>query len=160
MSEDPDIMLTTSQLGEILAWGAVGSIVGKLFSGISCLTLIGGKAELCLLACRQSHYRQWRSRYLHPFSFLVSSTFIMRLSQTIGWPSVGLLINQWFPKQHHGKAWGIVSTSSRIHTALSAVLLGALVAAFSWRSSFVIAGSFYLVASFYSCILLNHPPQK
>ena len=34
MSEDPEIMLTTSQLGEILAWGAVGSIVGKIFSGV------------------------------------------------------------------------------------------------------------------------------
>jgi sugar phosphate permease len=84
----------------------------------------------------------------------------MRVSQTIGWPSVGLLINQWFPKQHHGKAWGIISTSSRIHTALSAVLLGALVAAFSWRSSFVVAGSFYLVASFIFLYLIKSSPTK
>jgi sugar phosphate permease len=84
----------------------------------------------------------------------------MRLTQTIGWPSVGLLINQWFPKQHHGKAWGIVSTSSRIHTALSAVLLGALVAAFSWRSSFVIAGSFYFLASFILLYLIKPSPTR
>ena len=48
MSEDPDIMLTTSQLGEILAWGAVGSIVGKMFSGIIA-DFIGGR--LALFAC-------------------------------------------------------------------------------------------------------------
>ena len=86
--------------------------------------------------------------------------FIMRVSQTIGWPSVGLLINQWFPKQHHGKAWGIVSTSSRIHTAVSAVLLGVLVAAFSWRSSFLIAGFFYLLASFLFLYLIKSSPTK
>ena len=45
MSEDPEIMLTTSQLGEILAWGAVGSIVGKLFSGIVA-DFIGGRRAL------------------------------------------------------------------------------------------------------------------
>ena len=49
MSEDPDILLTTSELGEILAWGAVGSIVGKLFSGIVA-DLIGGPASLVCLS--------------------------------------------------------------------------------------------------------------
>ena len=81
---------------------------------------------------------------------------MLRVSQTIGWPSVGLLINQWFPKQHYGKSWGIISTSSRIHTVISAVLLGVLVAAFSWRIGvcngriFLFAGSFiffYLIKS-------------
>ena len=47
MSEDPEIMLTTSQLGEILAWGAVGSIVGKFFSGIVA-DLIGGRVAIFL----------------------------------------------------------------------------------------------------------------
>ena len=51
MSEDPEIMLTITQLGEILAWGAVGSIVGKFFSGIVA-DLIGGRRALfaCLFA--------------------------------------------------------------------------------------------------------------
>lgn len=59
MSEDPEIMLTASQLGEILAWGAVGSIVGKLFSGVVA-DLIGGRSAifLCLFLLRfpQLHF--------------------------------------------------------------------------------------------------------
>jgi sugar phosphate permease len=158
MSEDPDIMLTTSQLGEILAWGAVGSIVGKMFSGIIA-DFIGGR--LALFACVSTVALTTMTFSLPSSIFFFSLIhFIMRLTQTIGWPSVGLLINQWFPKQHHGKAWGIVSTSSRIHTALSAVLLGALVAAFSWRSSFVIAGSFYFLASFILLYLIKPSPTR
>ena len=158
MSEDPDIMLTTSQLGEILAWGAVGSIVGKLFSGIVA-DLIGGRRALfaCVFTVALSTMTLSLPSSVFFFSLI---HFIMRASQSIGWPSVGLLINQWFPRQHHGKAWGIVSTSSRIHTALSAVLLGVLVAAFSWRSSFLIAGSFYLVASFLCLYLIKSSPTK
>ena len=53
MSEDPEIMLTTSQLGEILAWGAVGSIVGKFFSGIVA-DLIGGRVAIFLCICSGS----------------------------------------------------------------------------------------------------------
>ena len=158
MSEDPEIMLTITQLGEILAWGAVGSIVGKLFSGIVA-DLIGGRRALfaCLFAVALSTMAFSLPSSVFFFSLI---HFIMRVSQTIGWPSVGLLINQWFPKHHHGKSWGIISTSSRIHTALAAVLLGALVAAFSWRSSFVIAGFFYLVASFIFLYLIKSSPTK
>ena len=158
MSEDPEIMLTTSQLGEILAWGAVGSIVGKIFSGIVA-DLIGGRLALfvCVFAVAISTIAFSLPTSVFFFSLV---HFIMRVSQTIGWPSVGLLINQWFPQQHYGKAWGIISTSSRIHTALSAVFLGILVAAFSWRSSFVIAGSFYLVASIIFLYLIKSSPAK
>lgn len=158
MSEDPEIMLSASQLGEILAWGAVGSIVGKLCSGIIA-DIIGGRLALfaCLFTVAASTIAFSLPSSLFFFSLI---HFIMRVSQTIGWPSVGLLINQWFPKQHYGKSWGIISTSSRIHTAVSAVLLGVLVAAFSWRASFVIAGSFYLVASFLFLYLIKSSPTK
>ena len=158
MSEDPEIMLTASQLGEILAWGAVGSIVGKLFSGIVA-DLIGGRSAifLCLFFVA-----------LSTIAFSLPSTmllfclvhFIMRISQSIGWPSVGLVINQWFPKSHYGKTWGIVSTSSRIHTAVSAVLFGVLVAAYSWRSSFVMVGSFYVAAALLFFYLMKSSPAK
>ena len=158
MSEDPAIMLTTSQLGEILAWGAVGSIVGKIFSGIVA-DLIGGRLALfvCVFAVALSTIAFSLPSSVFFFSLI---HFVLRVSQTIGWPSVGLLINQWFPKQHYGKSWGIISTSSRIHTAVSAVLLGILVAAFSWRSSFVIVGSFYFVASFIFLYLIKSSPTK
>ena len=158
MSEDPDIMLTASQLGEILAWGAVGSIVGKIFSGIVA-DLIGGRLALfvCVFAVALSTIAFSLPSSVFFFSLI---HFLMRVSQSIGWPSVGLLINQWFPKQHYGKAWGIISTSSRIHTAISAVLLGILVAAFSWRSSFVITGSFYLAASFLFLYFIKPSPTK
>ena len=158
MSEDPEIMLTASQLGEILAWGAVGSIVGKLFSGIVA-DLIGGRSAifLCLFFVA-----------LSTIAFSLPSTvllfclvhFIMRISQSIGWPSVGLVINQWFQKSHYGKTWGIVSTSSRIHTAVSAVLFGVLVAAYSWRSSFVMVGSFYVAAALLFFYLMKSSPAK
>jgi len=150
--------LTASQLGEILAWGAVGSIVGKLFSGVVA-DLIGGRSAifLCLFFVA-----------LSTIAFSLPSTvllfclvhFIMRISQSIGWPSVGLVINQWFPKSHYGKTWGIVSTSSRIHTAVSAVLFGVLVAAYSWRSSFVMVGSFYVAAALLFFYLMKSSPAK
>lgn len=158
MAEDPEIMLTASQLGEILAWGAVGSIVGKIFSGVVA-DLIGGRRALfaCVFAVALSTIAFSLPSSVFFFSLI---HFVMRVSQSIGWPSVGLLINQWFPKQHYGKSWGIISTSSRIHTALSAVLLGVLVAAFSWRSSFVVVGSFYLAASFLFLYLIKSSPIK
>ena len=158
MSEDPEIMLTTSQLGEILAWGAVGSIVGKIFSGIVA-DLIGGRRALfaCVFTVALSTMAFSLPSSVFFFSLI---HFILRVSQTIGWPGAGLLINQWFPKQHYGKAWGITATSSRVHTALAAVLFGALVAAFSWRSSFIIAGSFYLVASFIFLYFIKSSPTK
>ena len=158
MSEDPDIALNASQLGEILAWGAVGSLVGKLFSGIVA-DRIGGRLSLfvCLFAVALSTMAFALPASLFFFSLI---HFIMRVSQTIGWPSVGLLINQWFPKNHYGKSWGIISTSSRIHTAISAVLLGVLVAVFSWRSTFVIVGAFYFVASFLFLYFIKSSPSK
>ena len=157
MSEDPEIMLTTSQLGEILAWGAVGSIFGKFFSGIVA-DLIGGRVAifLCVFAVAASTITFSLPSSLFFFSLI---HFVLRVSQTIGWPSVGLLINQWFPKQHYGKSWGIISTSSRIHTVISAVLLGVLVAAFSWRTAFVMVGSVYLVGSFIFFYLIKSSPK-
>lgn len=158
MAEDPDIMLTTSQLGEILAWGAVGSVVGKVFSGIVA-DIIGGRLALfiCLAMVALSTVAFALPSTVFFFSLI---HFVMRFSQTIGWPAVGLLINQWFPKQHHGKSWGIISSSSRIHTAISAVLLGVLVAAFSWRSAFVIVGVFYFLISFILLSLIATSPKK
>jgi sugar phosphate permease len=158
MAEDPEILLTASQLGEILAWGAVGSIVGKIFSGIVA-DIIGGRRALfaCVFTVALSTMAFSLPSSVFFFSLI---HFVLRLSQTIGWPAAGLLINQWFPKQHYGKAWGITATSSRVHTALAAVLLGVLVAAFGWRSSFVIVGAFYLVASFILLYLIASSPTK
>ena len=158
MAEDPDILLSASQLGEILAWGAVGSIVGKIFSGVVA-DLIGGRRALfaCVFAVAVSTIAFSLPSSVFFFSLI---HFVLRVSQTIGWPAAGLLINQWFPKQHYGKAWGITATSSRVHTAIAAVILGILVAAFGWRSSFVIVGSFYFVASFVFLYLIKSSPTK
>ena len=69
MSEDPEIMLSVSQLGEILAWGAVGSVVGKIFSGVVA-DLIGGRLALfvCVFAVALSTIA---FSLPHPLSFLV-----------------------------------------------------------------------------------------
>ena len=95
MSEDPEIMLTTSQLGEILAWGAVGSIFGKFFSGIVA-DLIGGRVAifLCVFAVAASTITFSLPSSLFFFSLI---HFVLRVSQTIGWPSVGLIMELQIP---------------------------------------------------------------
>ena len=124
--EDPGLSITTTHIGDILGYAALGSLVGKLLTGfvadyfggrLSLLLALGGVASLTVAM-----------GYSTSFSVFAFSIFFLQLLRAGGWPALTKLIGQWIPPTSYGRTWGILSTSSRAGVVISSLALGLLLA--------------------------------
>ena len=122
--EDPGLSLTTTHIGDILGYAALGSLAGKLLTGfvadhfggrLTLLVAIAGVASLTLAM-----------GYSASFGSFVLLIFCLQLLRAGGWPALTKLVGQWIPSDSYGRTWGILSTASRAGVVISSLALGLL----------------------------------
>jgi sugar phosphate permease len=156
MVGDPALGLSKTMFGAVLGWGTAGMVVGKLLTGAVADRLGGRRVFLSALAITATTALAFSLARSHALLCLLN--FTMLLAASAGWPAMSKLIAAWYEPDRYGKVWGVVSTSSRLSSVLSTLLLGALLARVSWPHVFVVAGaSTAAVAAVISVLLKGRP---
>jgi sugar phosphate permease len=122
--EDPSLSLTTTHIGDILGYAALGSLVGKLLTGFVA-DRFGGRLTL-LLALGVVASLTLAMGYLASFFAFALVIFCLQLVRAGGWPALTKLVGQWVPPTGYGRTWGILSTASRAGVVISSLVLGLL----------------------------------
>ena len=139
MVGDPALGLTKTMFGAILGWGTAGMVTGKLLSG-AVADRLGGR-KVFLLALSVTTAAAFAFSLAGGFAFYCFLNFTMLLAAAAGWPAMSKLIAAWYEPNRYGKVWGVISTSSRLSSVLSTLLLGALLGRAPWPAVFLAAGT-------------------
>ncbi len=79
----------------------------------------------------------------------LASLFVSRLAlgagESAGFPTATTAMSRWLPAQLRGTGQGLVHAASRLGSAAAPLVVGAIIAATSWRVSFFIVGALSLV---------------
>jgi MFS family permease len=75
------------------------------------------------------------------FTGLIAARLVMGAGESTSNPVGAKVIRQWIPASERGMVTSMFNSGSYAGPAICSALLGALVAAFGWRVSFVIAGA-------------------
>lgn len=154
---DPELGLTKTLFGQILAWGTAGMVAGKLVNGLVSDAFGGRRVFLLALisACGMAFVMSYAGSYVT----FAAANFIMLFSAAAGWPAMASLIAAWYPPAKYGKVWGLVSTASRLSSVLSMLLLGFLISKFSWPAIFQISAGIGFLVVILIFVLLKAKPS-
>lgn len=75
------------------------------------------------------------------FASLLTARLVMGAGESVSNPVGAKVIREWIPSTERGMITAIFNSGSYAGPAICSLVLAALVAAFGWRMSFVIAGS-------------------
>ncbi len=150
MVEDPALGLTKTMFGAILGWGTAGMVTGKLLGG-AVADRFGGRTVF-LLALSVTTAAAAGFAVAGGFVLFCLLNFAMLLSAAAGWPAMSKLIAAWYEPDRYAKVWGVISTSSRLSSVLSTLVLGRLLLLTSWPKVFVAAAA--LAAAVIAAIFL------
>ncbi|MDD5627537.1 MAG: MFS transporter [Elusimicrobia bacterium] len=156
MVADPALGLSKTMFGAILGWGTAGMVAGKLLNG-AVADRLGGR-RVFLLALLITAASACALGAASRFAAFAALNFTMLFAAAAGWPAMAQLISAWYPPQEYGRVWGVVSTSSRLSSVLSALFLGALLARLAWPSLFWAAGALTAAAAAVLCVFLKGRP--
>ncbi|MCZ6816767.1 MAG: MFS transporter, partial [Planctomycetota bacterium] len=143
MLDDPELGLTKTAWGAIIGWGTAGTLIGKLANGVLADKLGGRRVfllslGLCMLATATFGT-------MSGVLYFSVGYFMALFAKSAAWPSMANLISVWYPKNWRGRIWGILSSSSRLSSLFTTLVLGSLLLTVSWRgviaTSVVIAGA-------------------
>ncbi len=158
MTSDPRLGMTTTKYGRIVAWNAIGSVVGKAATGLGADRLGGKKMLLLAMVFLALITALFGVTHLHYFALLNFLTMFFRAG---GWPAMAKIVRNWIPKSKHGRAWSIISMSSRVGTVTGGLLVGWLLLTVSWRVVFMVsAAPAMLVAVIIFLVLKERPKEK
>lgn len=85
--------------------------------------------------------------------------FLLGLGEAANFPACMKTVAEWFPKRERALATGIFNSGANIGNIAVPVLVPLLVAVFSWRGAFVIAGISGLLWLFFWLIYYRPPEQ-
>ncbi|MCH2374600.1 MAG: MFS transporter [Planctomycetes bacterium] len=157
--DDPSMGVDEVYWGKILAVATIGGILGKFLTGWMA-DRFGGKftfvVGLLATSLAVALFAISPGAWFCGFAY-----FVAVLAKASGWPSMAKLIGNWFRPTQFGRVWGIISTSSRVGTIAATLLLGALLAAISWRWVLIVSAGLGGLFVFY-CIftLREHPATR
>ncbi len=143
MLGDPALDLNKTAWGAILGWGTAGTLSGKLINGLLA-DKIGGR-RVFLLSLGLCMLATGIFGTLSGVLYFSVAYFIALFAKSAGWPSMANLISVWYAPNWRGRIWGILSSSSRLSSLFTALVLGSLLLVISWRE--VIAVSVLITAS-------------
>ncbi len=76
---------------------------------------------------------------------LVASRLALGAGESAAFPTATAAMSRWLPAQLRGTGQGLVHAASRLGSAAAPLLVGAIIAASSWRVSFYVVGGLSLV---------------
>ena len=75
------------------------------------------------------------------FGFMLGTRIVMGIGESTSWPASNRIIREWFPASERGFANGVFGAGSAAGPALGAIVISYLVAAYGWRTGFIVAGA-------------------
>lgn len=157
MVGDPALGLTKTMFGAVLGWGTAGMVTGKLLNGWVA-DRFGGR-RVFLLALLITAVSACAFASAGRFALFAFLNFTMLLAAAAGWPAMSKLIADWYEPAKFGRVWGVISTSSRLSSVLSTLLLGSLLSRFAWPRIFLIAGGLALAVTALAFFFLRSRPS-
>lgn len=157
MVDDPTLVgFDTSTSGQVFAWGSVGAVVGKCTNG-AVADRLGGRRTFLLALVGSLLAAAAMSGVTGVTAFAALYTLSAFL-KSAGWPSMAVIIQNWFVPWRYGSAWGVLSTSARLGSMVSFLLLGQLVGDLGWKKLFLVAGGVVALALVGTWFLMRECP--
>ena len=157
MIQDPSLGLDKEKFGRLMSWHSLGSIAGKLVTGVGA-DRIGGR-RLFLLTLFLTAISTALFGMVSSVFFFGGLNFLGQFFKAGGWPAMAKIIGEWYPSRKHGRVWSIISTSSRVGTIAAGVVLGALLIWISWRAVFIVSAGIAAAIVFVGYVWLNDSPE-
>ena len=142
---DETLSLTKTNLGDFAAYGTLGALVGKLIWG-PLADKMGGRFTFLIGIFFTAIFIIAFGLSSNVMAFTVSS-FLLYCTKSSGWPGMTKLVGEWYHPQHYGRAWSILSTSSRFSVVLATLFFGWLLSFMHWRTV-------AFIAAFFACVIL------
>jgi len=153
---DESLNFTVKHTGDILAYGTVGAMVGKLIWG-PLADKIGGRLTMLLGIVLTALLVAAFGLSHNVMAFTVCSA-LLYCTKSSGWPGMTKIVGEWYRPSQYGRVWSILSTSSRASVVLGTLFFGWLLAYFHWRTvAFLSVGMALLVYAVCRFFLQDKP---
>jgi OPA family sugar phosphate sensor protein UhpC-like MFS transporter len=129
---DESLNFTVKHTGDILAYGTLGAMVGKLLWG-PLADKFGGRLMFLIGIVLTAVLVAAFGLSQNVVAFTVCSA-LLYCTKSSGWPSMTKIVGEWYRPSQYGRVWSILSTSSRASVVLGTLLFGWLLAYFHWRT--------------------------
>jgi len=158
----------------VLGYGTAAYVLGKTFAGLfvdQVITRFGAKVVLVLGLASPA----LASAIIGTLVYTLASTFAEgamtflivcfcagRVLEANVWPSMTRTVQLWFSPEDSARAWGVLSTSSRVGYISADILYGALIElGFNWGQLFLATSGFlFLAICLVFAFLPCEPPQN
>ena len=142
--KDQALGFNVQNIGDILAFGTIGAMIGKMVWG-PLGDKIGGRLTfligISLSALLVIAFGISSSHLL--FTFFAALLYGVK---SAGWPGMTKLVGNWYQPSQFGTIWSILSTSSRASVVAGTLAFGWLLSHFDWRTvAFISAGFSFLI---------------
>jgi len=158
MLADDTLGLTKTNLGDFAAYGTLGALVGKLIWG-PLADKIGGRITFVIGIFLSALFVIAFGLSPNVMAF-TGFSFLLYCTKSSGWPGMTKLVGEWYHPQHYGRAWSILSTSSRFSVVLATLFFGWLLSFMHWRSVAFIAAAFAIAIFIYCYAYLKEKPDN
>lgn len=153
---DKDLNFTVKHTGDILAYGTVGAMVGKLIWG-PLADKIGGRLTILIGIVLTALLVAAFGLSQNVVAFTACSA-LLYCTKSSGWPGMTKIVGEWYQPRQYGRVWSILSTSSRASVVLGTLFFGWLLAYFHWRTvAFLSTGMALLVYAGCRFLLKDKP---
>jgi sugar phosphate permease len=129
---DESLNFTVKHTGDILAFGTVGAMVGKLIWG-PLADKIGGRLTFLIGIVLTASLVAAFGLSHNVVAFTVCSA-LLYCTKSSGWPGMTKVVGAWYLPRQYGRVWSILSTSSRASVVSGTLFFGWLLAFFDWRT--------------------------
>jgi OPA family glycerol-3-phosphate transporter-like MFS transporter len=147
------------QLGEILTFGTLAYVIGKILGGLAG-DFFGGRRNF-LLGMAGAVFFTVLFGLDRSLPVMIAAWMGNRLLQAFGWPGMVKITSRWFSFTAYGRAIGVISLSYLFGDALSRWVLGRLLAiGLAWQSVFLVAAAIMAAILVTNLILLKDAPGR
>ena len=156
---DESLGFNVQNIGDILAFGTIGAMIGKMVWG-PLGDKIGGRLTFLIgISLSALLVAVFGISYSH-LVFTVVAALLYGV-KSAGWPGMTKLVGNWYKPSQYGTIWSILSTSSRASVVAGTLVFGWLLSQFEWRTvAFLSAGFSLLVYGVCRFYLRERPAQS
>ncbi|PCJ17180.1 MAG: hypothetical protein COB02_14125 [Candidatus Cloacimonadota bacterium] len=155
---DPYVGLTKTKFGEMLAYGNLGGLVGKIIFGWSA-DRFGGKLNFFVVLTSVALFITCfgLNTNFYAFCFIF---FLISVTKSGGWPSLAKMIEHWYHPSQYGRVWGAISTASRVGTIVATLGFGYLLRYLSWSQTLYAVAGIGIVYSIIWFLFVKERPKE
>ena len=157
MLADPTLDLTKTNIGDFFAYGTLGALVGKIIWG-PLTDRIGGRTTFLLGIGLTAMLVTAFGMSANVMAFTAFS-FLLYCTKSSGWPGMTKLVANWVHPNQYGRAWAILSTSSRASVVVATLFFGWLLGQMHWRSVAYISAGVAIVILIICYFFLSDKPK-